>query len=94
MSNLVQCNICQKWYSNQYGLLIHLQFCRERHANERNDGIHQNCEHNPLKSCYDHGDHLYPWAVYDDDLDNSSMEHSTCNFELEEGGGGYLTEDI
>ena len=25
-----------------------------------------------------------PWAVYDDDLDNSSME---------EGGGGYLTED-
>jgi len=93
MSNLVQCNICQKWYSNQHGLLIHLRFCRERHANERNDGIHQNCEHNPLKSCYDHGDHLNPWAVYDDDLDNSSMEHSTCNFELEEGGGGYLTED-
>jgi len=34
-----------------------------------------------------------PWAVYDDDLDNSSMEHSTCNFEVEEGEGGYLSED-
>ena len=70
-----------------------MRFCRERHANERNDGNHQNYEHNPLKSCYDHGDHLNPWAVYDDDLDNSSMDHSMGNFELEEGGGGYLTED-
>ena len=67
--------------------------CRERHATEWNDGNHQTCEHNPLKSCNDHGDHLNPWAVYDDDLDNSSMDHSTGNFELEEGGGGYLTED-
>jgi len=84
MFNLVQCNICQKWYSNQHGLLIHLRFCRERHDTEWNDGNHQTCEHNPLKSCYDHCDHLNPWAVYDDDLDNSRME---------EGGGGYLTED-
>ncbi len=32
-------------------------------------------------------------AHCDDDLDNSSMEHSTCNFEVEEGEGGYLSED-
>jgi hypothetical protein len=68
-----------------------LRFCRERHANERNDGNHQNYEHYPLKSCYDHGDHLNPWAVYDDYLDSSSMDHSTGNFELEGGGGGYLS---
>ena len=91
MSNLVQCNISQKQCSNQHGLLIHLQFCRERHANERNDGNHQNYEHNPLKSCYDHGDHLNPWAVYDDDLDNSN-DDDLDNSSMEEGGGGYLTE--
>jgi len=92
MFNLVQCNICKKWYSNQHGLLIHLRFCRERHATERNDGNHQTCEHNPLKSCYDHGDHLNPWAVYDDDFDNSN-DDDLDNSSMEEGGGGYLTED-
>ena len=64
MSNYVQCNICQKWYSNQRGLLIHLGFCKERQTFERSDGNnHLFLGHNPLKSCYDQGEHLNPFAV-------------------------------
>ena len=84
MSNLVQCNICQRWYSNQHGLLIHLRFCCERHGREQDDGNHLLLEHNPLKSCYNQGDHLNPVAVYDE-LDNSRIEHSTYEDCLKEG---------
>ena len=78
MSNYVQCNICQKWYTNQRGLLIHLGYCRERHnASEQNVANHHFVEHNPLKSCYDQGEHLNPFAVYDGEFDNSSMNHMT-----------------
>ena len=74
MSNYVQCNICQKWYTNQRGLLIHLGYCRERHnASEQNVANHHFVEHNPLKSCYDQGEHLNPFAVYDGEFDNSSI---------------------
>ena len=85
MSNLVQCNIYQKWYSNQRGLLIRLGFCRERHASEQNDENHLLLGHHPLKSCYNQGDHLNPFAVYDNELDNSSIENSTCNDQVDEG---------
>ena len=87
MSNLVQCNICQKWHSNQHGLLIHLGFCRERHAREKNDGNHLLLDHNPLKSCYDQGDHRNPYTVYDNELDNSSIKNSTCKDQVDKGGG-------
>ena len=74
MSNYVQCNICQKWYTNQRGLLIHLGYCRERHnASEQNVANHNFLEHNPLKSCYDQAEHLNPFAVYDGEFDNSSI---------------------
>ena len=64
MSNYVQCNICQKWYLNQRGLLIHLGYCRDRHnARKQNDASHHFVDHNPLKSCYDQGEHLNPFAV-------------------------------
>ena len=54
MSNYVQCNIYQKWYSNRHGMLIHLGYCRERHdASEQNDANHHFLGHNPLKYCYD-----------------------------------------
>ena len=74
MSNYVQCNICQKWYTNQRGLLIHLGYCRERHnASEQNVSNHHFVQHNPLKSCYDQGEHLNPFAVYDGEFKNSSI---------------------
>ena len=95
MSNLVQCNICQKWYSNQRGLLIHLGFCKERQNFEQSDGNnHLFLGHNPLKSCYNQGEHLDPFAVYEDEFDNSSIEHnSTCIEQVEVEGGGDFTED-
>ncbi len=94
MSNLVQCNICQKWYSNQRGLLIHLGFCRERQSFERNDGNHLFLGHNPIKSCYDQGEHLDPFAVYEDEFDNFSIEqNSSCIEQVDIGCGGDLTED-
>jgi hypothetical protein len=89
MSNLVQCNICQKWYSNQRGLLIHLGFCRERHASEQNDSNHHILGHNPLKFCYNQGEHLNPFAVYDDEFDNFSiLEQNSSSKEQEDVGGG------
>ena len=95
MSNLVQCNICQKWYSNQHGLLIHLRFCRDRHACEQNTGNHHIHGHNPLKSCYDQDEHHNPFAVYDDEFDNSSIldQNSTSSEQEDLEGGGNLTED-
>ncbi len=32
MSNLIQCEICQKWCFNKRSLLTHLGFCRQRHT--------------------------------------------------------------
>ena len=95
MSNLVQCNICQKWYSNQRGLLIHLGFCKERQTFERSDGNnHLFLGHNPLKSCYDQGEHLDPFAVYEDEFENSSIEHnSTCIEQVEIDSVGDFTGD-
>ena len=98
MSNYVQCNLCRKRYSNQRGLLIHLGYCRERHyASEQNDAGHHIVDHHPLKSCYDQGEHLNPFALYDDEFDVSSSDslNSNCEEEQEERGvgGTYLTED-
>jgi hypothetical protein len=70
-----------------------LGFCRERHDSEQNDKNHLLLDHNPLKSCYDQGDHCNPYAVYDNELDNSSIENSTCKGQVDNGGGEYLTED-
>jgi hypothetical protein len=75
MSNLVQCNICQRWYSNQHGLLIHLRYCRERHSQEQTDGNHLLIDFNPLKSCNDKSDHLDPFSVYED-VEESTDEDS------------------
>ena len=99
MSNYVQCNICQKWYTNQRGLLIHLGYCRERHnASEQNVANHHFVEHNPLKSCYDQGEHLNPFAVYEDEFDISSITSQNSNFEQEQDnigvGGTDLTEGV
>ena len=45
---------------------------------------HQQMEHNPLQSCYDHLDHLNPFALYDD-VDQSSGEPSADEYVLDEG---------
>ncbi len=90
MLNLVQCNICQKWYSNQRGLLIHLGFCRQRHASEQNDKNHLLLGQNTLKSCYNQGDHRNPFAVYDNDLDSSSMKIQLAKIKLTRGVGGGI----
>jgi hypothetical protein len=72
MSNLIQCEICQKWCFNKRSLLTHLGFCRQRHTAFQDDANHVLHEHNPLQSRYNRGDHLNPFAVYDDlDLSNS-----------------------
>ena len=76
MSYLVQCNTCQKWYANQRGLLVHLKYCTERHTNQQDNGDHLFLDHNPLKSCYDQGEHRDPWAVYDNELDELSIEEN------------------
>ena len=87
MSYLVQCNTCQKWYSNQRGLLVHLKYCTERHASEQDNGNHLMVDHNPLKSCYDQGEHLNPWAVYEDEFDELSNSSSK---EQEDVGGRVI----
>ena len=72
MSNLIQCKICQKWCTNKQSLLIHLRFCHQRHTAIQDDANHLLHEHNPLQSSYNQGDHLNPFAVYDDlDISNS-----------------------
>jgi len=76
MSYLVQCNTCQKWYANKRGLLVHLKYCTERHTNQQDNGDHLFLDHNPLKSCYDQGEHRDPWAVYDNELDELSIEEN------------------
>ena len=87
MANLVQCKISHRWYSNNRGLLIHLGFCRERHASQQEDKNHHHLEHNPLKFCYDQLDHLNPFAVYDN-FDDSSGEDSTEEDEDHPDEGG------
>ena len=88
MSYLVQCNTCQKWYANQRGLLVHLKYCTERHTNQQDNGDHLFLDHNPLKSCYDQGEHLNPFAVYDGEFDNSSISEE----EPEEDIGNTYTD--
>ncbi len=94
MSYLVQCNTCQKWYSNQHGLLVHLKYCRERHASEQDNGNHLILGHNPLKSFYDQGEHLNSWAVYEDEFDELRIleENSSSKEQEDVGGGVNLTE--
>ena len=82
MSYLVQCNTCQKWYANQRGLLVHLKYCTERHTNQQDNGDHLFLDHNPLKSCYDQGEHRDPWAVYDNELDELSIEENLSEDDL------------
>ena len=77
MSNLIQCKICQKWCFNKRSLLIHLGFCHQRHTAFQDDANHLLHEHNPLQSRYNQGDHLNPFAVYDDlDFFNSDDDDS------------------
>ena len=45
----------------------------ERHEREQNDLNHHFLCHNPLKSCYDQDEHCNPFAVYEDECDNSSI---------------------
>ena len=97
MLDLVQCNICQQWYSTRQGLLINLEYCRERHASAQNNTNHHFLDHNPLKSCYDQGEHLNPFAVYEDEFDISSITSQNSNCEQEQDdigvGGTNLAED-
>ncbi len=86
MSYLVQCNTCQKWYSNQRGLLVHLKYCTERHASQQDNSNHLILDHNPLKSCYDQGEHLNPWAVYEDEFDELSNSSSKEQEDIVGGG--------
>jgi hypothetical protein len=44
-------------------------------------------DHNPLKSCYDQGEHLNPWAVYEDEFDELSNSSSK---EQEDVGGRVI----
>ena len=88
MSNLIQCNICQKWNSNKQSLLIHLGFCRQRHSAQQDDGNHILHEHNPIQSSYNQGDHLNPFAVYDD-LDLSISDDSVDNNSRNNMDNGY-----
>jgi hypothetical protein len=90
MSDYVQCNICQQWFLTRKGLLKHLEYCREKHACAQNNTNHHVLEHNPLKSCYDQGEHLNPFALYDDEFDVSSSTSltSNCEEEQEERGVG------
>ncbi len=90
MSYLVQCNTCQKWYSNQRGLLVHSKYCTERHTSQQDNGNHLFLDHNPLKSCYDQGEHRNPWAIYEDELDE--LSNSSSKEQEDVGGGGNLTE--
>ena len=72
MTNVVQCEICQKWCSTKKGLLVHLGYCRERHTAIQDNANHLLHEYHPLKSSYNQGDHLNPFAVYDNsDISNS-----------------------
>jgi hypothetical protein len=92
MVNVVRCNICHQWYSNNRGLLIHLGFCRERHASQQEDKNHQHLEHNPLKSRNDQLDHLNLYAVYGN-LNDSSGEDSTDEDCPDKGGLEYSTKN-
>jgi len=67
---------------NRHGLLIHLGFCRERHASEQNNANHHFLCHNPLKSYYDQGEHLNPFAAYKDEFDNSSISEQEQDDDL------------
>ena len=95
MSNLVQCNICQKWFASPHGLLIHLRYCRDNHAQLRDDANHIPSEHNPLKSCYDKDDHLNPFNVYDNFDDDSIDDDQEYDCEQEHDGDllDYLSEE-
>lgn len=86
MANLVQCNICQKWFASRHGLLIHLRFCCENHARLQNDPNHNISEHHPLKSSYDKDDHLNPFNVYDNLEDYSSVENQEIDCEHNQDG--------
>jgi hypothetical protein len=68
--------------------MVHLGYCRERHASEQNNGNHLILGHNLLKSCYDQGEHLNPWAVYEDEFDDFSiLEQNSSSKEQEDVGG-------
>jgi len=69
-----------------------LKYCRERHASEQDNGNHLILGHNPLKSCYDQGEHLNPWAVYEDEFDELRiLEQNSSSKEQEDiGGGGVI----
>ncbi len=86
MSNLVQCNICQKYFASQHGLLIHLRYCRDNYARLRDDANHIPSEHNPIKSCYDKDDHLNPLNVYDNLDDNITDDDQEFDYQNNHDG--------
>ena len=72
-----------------------LKYCTERHTSQQGNGNHLFLDHNPLKSCYDQGEHRNPWAVYEDEFDELRiLEQNSSSKEQEDvgGGGGDLTE--
>jgi len=94
MSNLIQCKICQKWCNNKQSLLIHLGFCRQRHTANLDDANHMIHEHNPLQSSYNQGDHLNPFAVYDDlDISNSDDDSVDNNNGNNMDNNGYSSAE-
>ena len=93
MTNLVQCNICQKWFASRHGLLIHLRYCRENHARLQNDASHDISKCHPLKSSYDKDDHLNPFNVYDNLEDYSTVGNQEIDCEHNHDGG-HLDLDI
>ena len=83
MTNVVQCEICQKWCSTKRGLLVHLGYCRERHNAIQDNANHLLHEHHPLQSSSNHGDDLNPFKVYDNsDYSNSddSVDGNNRNY--------------
>ena len=52
------------------------KYCTERHTNQQVNGAHLFLDHNPLKSCYDQGEHRDPWALYDNELDELSVDEN------------------
>ncbi len=65
MSNLSQCTLCQRWNSTQQSLLVHLNYCRQRHECEQdNNGNPMFLVHNPLQSCRNVDEHINPFNVY------------------------------
>jgi hypothetical protein len=72
MAGLIQCMRCKQWFGNKHGLLLHKNFCDQKHANLHDDANHIDSNYQPLKSSYDNDEHFLPFNMYDDIVENSS----------------------